>query len=84
MIAPALWDLTLTPQEFLGIIGGNTNRPWPSRGWCVARLLESVGWLDVVKIVEPSTLCALWPEARPFVRASSLREGMDYACTVLS
>ncbi len=84
LIAPALWDLTLTPREFLGIIGGDISRPWPSRGWCVARLLESVGWFDVVKIVKPSTLCAVWPEARPFVRASSLREGMDYACTVLS
>ncbi len=73
----------MTPEEFMGIIDGGVNRPWPSRGWCVARLLESVPWFDLLRIMPPKRLCSLWPEARPFIRARSVREGMDYACAVL-
>lgn len=84
VVRQALWDLVLTPREFLEIIEGRGTRNWPSRGFCVARLLESVTWFEIVKLVQPETLCASWSEARPYVRIGSIREGMDFACRFLS
>lgn len=80
----ALWDLMLTPREFLDIVEGHGSRAWPPRGFCVARLLESVNWFDLVKIVKPELLCSMWPEARPHIRRPTIREGMDFACRFLS
>jgi hypothetical protein len=80
----ALWDLVLTPRELLDIVEGRGSRDWPSRGFCVARLLESINWLDLVRIVKPELLCSVWPEARPHVRRPTIREGMDFACRFLS
>jgi hypothetical protein len=67
ILSQALWDLNLTPEEFLEIIEGETNRKWPERGFCVARLLESVNWFDIVKIIEPRKLCSLWKDAKKYV-----------------
>ena len=83
ILSQALWDLNLTPEEFLEIIEGETNRKWPERGFCVARLLESVNWFDIVKIIEPRKLCSLWKDAKKYVRAKSIKEGMDFACRIL-
>ncbi len=83
IISQALWDLNLTPEEFLDIIEGRGVRKWPDRAFCVARLLESVNWFDIVKIITPQKICALWGEAKKFVRVKSIREGMDFACRVL-
>jgi len=83
ILSQALWDLNLTPEEFLEIIEGKTKKKWPGRGFCVARLLESVNWFDIVKIIEPRELCSLWKDAKKYVRAKSIREGMDFACRVL-
>ena len=52
IISQALWDMNLTPEEFLDIIEGKSERKWPERGFCVARVLESVSWFDIVKITE--------------------------------
>jgi hypothetical protein len=78
-----LWDLNLTPEEFLAIIEGRSTRKWPERGFCVARLLESVNWFKVVKIIDPRILCGLWDEARRHVRFKEIKEGMDFACRIL-
>ena len=83
ILSQALWDLTLTPEEFAGIIRGSVVKKWPDRGFCVARLLESVNWFDVVMVFTPKEICPLWDEAKRYVRAKSIREGMDFACRVL-
>lgn len=83
VLSQALWDLNLTPDEFADIIEGRIVRAWPDRGFCVARLLESVTWFDVVKIFSPADLCAVWNEARKHVRDSSITKGMDFACRIL-
>ncbi|MBI5196578.1 MAG: hypothetical protein HZA10_09665 [Nitrospirae bacterium] len=83
IISQALWDLNLTPEEFLDIIEGRSVKKWPDRAFCVARLLESVNWFDIVKIITPQKICALWGDAKKFVRVKSIREGMDFACRVL-
>ena len=83
ILSQALWDLNLTPEEFLEIIEGETDRKWPERGFCVARLLESVNWFDIVKIIEPRKLCSLWKDAKKYVRVKSIKEGMDFACRIL-
>ena len=79
----AVWDMALQPQEFLKILHGELTVDWPSRPFCVARLLECASWYDVVKILPPQEICALWPEAQRFVRSKSLKLGMEYACRVL-
>jgi len=63
--------LNIIPEEFLEIIEGKSNKKWPVRGFCVARLLESVNWFDIVKIIEPRTLCSLWKEAKKYVHLKS-------------
>lgn len=83
ILSQALWDLNLSPEEFLDIIEGRSNRKWPERAFCVARLLESVNWFDIVKIIEPEKICRLWDGARRYVRFKSIIEGMDFACKVL-
>ncbi|MEW6417685.1 MAG: hypothetical protein AB1480_06145 [Nitrospirota bacterium] len=83
ILKQCLWDMNLTPEEFLAIIEGKSARKWPERAFCVARLLESVNWFDIVKIVEPREICSLWAEARRFVRFNSIKEGMDFACKIL-
>ena len=83
ILSQALWDLNLTPEEFLDIIEGRSDRKWPGRAFCAARLLESVNWFDIVKIIKPQKICALWSEAKKFVRVKSIKEGMDFACRVL-
>lgn len=83
ILSQALWDLNLTPDEFAGIIRGSITRRWPSREFCVARLLESVNWFDVVKIFTPAELCAAWEGARKHSRSDSIRKGMDFACRAL-
>jgi len=83
ILKQCLWDLNLTPEEFLAIIEGRSARKWPERGFCVARLLESVNWFKIVKIIEPRVLCGLWGEARRHVRFKEIKEGMDFACRIL-
>lgn len=63
IFSQALWDMNLTPEEFLAIIEGRSERKWPNQAFCVARLLESVNWFDIVKIVEPRRLCLVWQDA---------------------
>ena len=83
ILSQALWDLNLTPEEFLEIIKGRSNREWPERGFCVARMLESINWFDIVKIINPKEICRLWAEARRYVRLNSIKEGMDFAFRIL-
>ena len=83
ILKQALWDLNLTPEEFLAIIEGRSDRKWPERAFCAARLLESVNWFDIVKIIEPRTLCLLWNEAKRHIRVRSIKDGMDFACRIL-
>lgn len=83
ILKQALWDLNLTPEEFLAIIEGKSTRKWPERAFCVARLLESVNWFKIVKILEPRVLCEVWEEARRYVRFKEIKEGMDFACRIL-
>ena len=83
ILSQALWDLNMTPEEFEGVIRGVIVKDWPTRGFCVARLLESVNWYDVVKIFSPAELCAVWDEARGYLRSESIRKGMDFACGLL-
>jgi hypothetical protein len=83
IISQALWDMNLSPEEFLDIIEGRSDRKWPERGFCVARLLESVNWFDIVKIVEPKKICVLWDDAKRYVRFKEIKEGMDFACRIL-
>jgi hypothetical protein len=79
----ALWDLNIGPEEFLDIIEGRSTRKWPDRGFCVARLLESVNWFDIVRIMEPKQICTLWKTAQKHVRVKSIKKGMDFACRIL-
>ncbi len=84
ILKQCLWDLKLTPEEFLDIIEGRLVKKWPDRAFCVARLLESVNWFKIVKVIEPKTLCLLWnDEAKKKVRFKPIREGMDFACRIL-
>ncbi|MBI5407906.1 MAG: hypothetical protein HZA14_00910 [Nitrospirae bacterium] len=83
ILSQALWDLNLTPEEFLDVIEGRSERKWPDRAFCTARLLESVNWFDIVKVIDPRTICSLWAKAKRYVRLRSIREGMDFACRVL-
>lgn len=79
----ALWDTNISPDQFLAIIRGEESREWPSRAFCVARLLECASWYDVVKIIAPREICSLWPEAERYVRTTGIKRGMEYACRVL-
>jgi hypothetical protein len=83
ILKQALWDLNMGPDEFLDIIEGRSTRKWPDRGFCVARLLESVNWFDIVRIVEPKQICASWKTAQKHVRVQSIKKGMDFACRIL-
>jgi len=83
ILSQALWDLNLTPEEFLEIIEGKSTREWPDRGFCVARMLESINWFDIVKIIKPKEICNLWGEAKKYVRRKSIKDGMEFACRIL-
>lgn len=83
ILKQALWDLNMGPEEFLDIIEGRSARKWPDRGFCVARLLESVNWFDIVRIIEPKQICTSWETAQKYVRVKSIKEGMDFACRIL-
>ncbi len=83
IVTQALWDLNMTPDDFVGIIKGTVQRNWPSRGFCVARLLESVNWFDIVKIFPPAEICAVWEETEKYLRSESIRKGMEFACRTL-
>jgi len=83
ILKQCLWDLKLTPEEFLDIIEGKSTRKWPERAFCVARMLESVNWFDIIKIIEPQKICSLWDESKRYVRLKSIKEGMDFACRIL-
>lgn len=83
ILKQCLWDMKLTPEEFLDIIEGRSSRKWPERAFCVARLLESVNWFEIVEIIEPQKICSLWDEAKRYVRFKSIKEGMDFACRIL-
>lgn len=79
----ALWDTNISPALFLAILRGEESHDWPTRAFCVARLLECANWYDVVKIIPPRDICSLWPEAQRYVRTTSIKKGMEYACRVL-
>jgi hypothetical protein len=84
ILRQCLWDLNLTPEEFLDIIEGRLERRWPDRAFCVARLLTSVNWFKIVEIFPPEYLCTLWnDEVKKRVRSREIREGMDFVCRVL-
>ena len=83
IIKQALWDMNLTPEEFLEIIEGKSGRKWPDRAFYAARLLESINWFKIVKIIDPRVLCGLWPDAKKYVRFKEIKEGMDFACRIL-
>jgi len=79
----AVWDTGLSPEEFLAVLRGESTPDWPSRAFCVARLLECANWYDVARIMAPRDICAVWPEVRAHVRSDSIRRGMEYVCRVL-
>jgi hypothetical protein len=83
IITQALWDLNMTPDEFVGVIQGTLERSWPTRGFCVARLLESANWFDIIKIFSPAEICAVWAEAEKYLRSESIRKGMEFACRTI-
>ena len=83
ILKQCLWDLKLTSEEFLDIIEGRSSRKWPERTFCVARLLESVNWFKILKVIDPKILCNLWGESRRYVRFKEIKEGMDFACRIL-
>lgn len=84
ILRQCLWDLNLTPEEFLAILEGRLVKKWPDQAFCVARLLESVNWFKIVDVIEPEQLCRLWTEdAKRMTRFKPLKEGMDFACRVL-
>jgi hypothetical protein len=84
ILKQCLWDRNETPEEFYNIIKGRSAPESPSRVFCVVRLLEYVGWYDIVKIFKPAEICALWtPEVRRHVRGEYTKEGMDFACRIL-
>jgi hypothetical protein len=83
ILKQALWDLNLAPDEFLAIIEGKSDRKWPDRGFCVARLLESVNWFKIVTIIDPKILYREWEKARKYVRSREIKEGMDFASRIL-
>ncbi len=84
ILSQCLWDLNLTPEEFLDILEGRLVKKWPDQAFCVARLLESVNWFKIVCIIRPEVLCSFWTEeARKKVRFKTVREGMDFACRLL-
>jgi len=84
ILKQCLWDLTLTPEEFLAIIEGRLKKKWPDRAFCIARLLESVNWFKIVTIISPDILCSMWNESViRKVRFKEIREGMDFVCRVL-
>ncbi len=79
-----LWDRPITPEQFYGIIKGQYTYPGASRAFYIARLLEYANWFDIKKIFKPKEICALWnDEVRRYVRAKSIKEGMDFACKIL-
>lgn len=77
IISPALGDLNMTPEEFAAVMRGKTTRNWPDRGFCVARLLESVNWFDIVKIFPPPEICEAWDEAKKYSRNDTIRKGLE-------
>lgn len=79
----AVWDTGVTPEDFLAVLRGELFPVWPTRAFCVARLLECASWYDVVRVMEPAEICAMWPAAERYVRSPSLRKGMEYACRIL-
>jgi hypothetical protein len=83
ILSQCLWDMNLSPEEFLAIIEGRSDRTWPPRGFCVARFLESVNWFDIVTVVRPIDLCSAWADAERYVRVRSVKDGMAFACRVL-
>lgn len=83
ILSQALWDLNLTPEEFLAIIEGRSQRKWPDQAFCVARLLESANWFKIVQVVDPRLLCGVWEEAKKHMRFKELIKGMDFACRIL-
>lgn len=83
IVSQALWDMNLTPEEFLDIIEGKIDKKWPGRGFCVARMLESINWFDIVEIIEPKKICMPWSNAEKYVRVKSIKEGMNFACRTL-
>lgn len=83
IISQALWDLNMTPEEFAAVIRGKTTRNRPDRGFCAARLLESVNWFDIVKIFSPSEICEAWEEAKKYSKNDTIRKGMEFACRSL-
>lgn len=84
ILRQCLWDLNLSPEDFLAILEGRLVKKWPDQAFCVARLIESVNWFKIVKIIAPQTLCSLWSEAaKSKTRFKPLKEGMDFACRVL-
>ncbi len=83
ILRQCLWDLNLTPEEFLDIIEGRSDLKWPGQAFCVARLLESVNWFKIIKVIDPRIICDLWQEAKRHVRIKDIREGMDFACRIL-
>lgn len=84
ILKQCLWDLNLTPEEFLAIIEGRLHKKWPDKAFCVARLLESVHWFEIIDIFSPEFLCLLWDNnVKNKVKFKEIREGMDFVCRVL-
>ena len=79
-----LWDMRRTPEEFYDIIKGRSAPEWPSRAYCIARLLEYNRWNDVIKIFDPQEICVLWTdEVKHYIRAKSITRNMDVVCRTL-
>lgn len=75
IICQALWDMNISPEEFMGIIEGHIVRKWPDRGFCVARFLESVNWFDVTKVIQPRDICGLWGGGREICQKQINKSG---------
>ncbi len=84
ILKQCIWDLNLSIEEFYAILTGKLQKRWPDQAFCIARLIESVNWFKIVKIIDPKELCRLWTEdVKRRIRHKTLKEGMEFACRIL-
>lgn len=80
-----VWDYSLSPKDFFGLIKNEKKMAdgsaggWFSRDWAIGRVLQYAPYYDAIALVSPDTIRERWNHIAPKIFNPAIRKGYEFA-----
>lgn len=78
LVAPLLWDSTMSPERFLGILEQTDPHPYHTQEWAISRVLEHSSYYDTLRLVPLATLRKHWDTVQTKLFHSDIKKGYGH------